>query len=87
MIGCCKDTIFFCNTSLFAPKRAESPVYRLLFPDDCYDELPGTAITAILTEVDTLPGAEVQMSVSNGDGDADTTQCRFGVSRHIVSTL
>ena len=61
--------------------------FDILFSYNCYNQLSGTAEVAKLTEVDPLPGAEIQSAIGDGNGDADTTQCRFGVGRHIVSTL
>ena len=61
--------------------------FDILFSYNCYNQLSGTAEVAKLTEVDALPGAEIQSAIGDGNGDADTTQCRFGVGRHIVSTL
>ena len=58
-----------------------------LLSNNCYYQISGTAIISVLTEVYPLPSAEVQATISNGDGDADTAQRRFGVSRHIVSTF
>ncbi len=34
-----------------------------------------------------MPGAEVQTAIGDGDGDANTAKCRFGVGRHIVCTF
>ena len=59
----------------------------LLFSNNCYYQLSGTAEIAELAEVDPLPSAKVQAAIGDGDGDADTAQRRFGVGRHIVSTL
>ena len=61
--------------------------FDILFSYNCYNQLSGAAEVAKLTEVDALPGAEIQSAIGDGNGDADTTQCRFGVGRHIVSTL
>ena len=58
-----------------------------LFAYDCHYQLPGTTIIAVLAEVDALPSAKIQTAIGDGDGDADTTQCRFCMSRHIVSTF
>ena len=59
----------------------------LFFSNNCYYQLSGTAEIAELAEVDPLPSAKVQAAIGDGDGDADTAQRRFGVGRHIVSTL
>ena len=61
--------------------------FPFLFSYNCYYQLSGAAIVAELAEVDALPSAEVQSAISDGDGDTDTAQRRFGVSRHIVGTL
>ena len=47
----------------------------LLFSNNCYYQLSGTAEIAELAEVDALPCAEVQTAIGDGDGDADTAQC------------
>ena len=69
----------------------ESSAYRRIthasFSNNCYYQISGAAVVAELAEVDSLPCAEVQTAIGDGDGDADTAQCRFGVSRHIVGTF
>ena len=57
------------------------------FAYDCYYQLSGTAVIAVLAEVDTLPGAEIQASIGDRNGDADTAQCGLGVSRHVIGAL
>ena len=60
--------------------------FRLL-SYDCYYQLSGTAVIAELAEVDTLPSAEVQSAIGDGNGDTDTAQRRFGMGRHIIGTF
>ena len=50
-------------------------------------QFSGTAVIAVLAEVDALPGAEIQTSVGDRNGDAYTAQRGLGVSWHIIGTL
>jgi len=58
-----------------------------LFAYDCYHQLSGTTTITIFAEVDTLPCAEIQVSIGNRNSDADTAQRGLGVSWHIISTF
>ena len=59
----------------------------MLLSNYCYYQLSGTTVIAELAKVDSLPSAEVQAAIGDGDGDADTAQCRFGMGWHIVGTF
>ena len=53
--------------------------YLLIFhnslSNNSYYQFSGTTEIAVLAEVDTLPSAEIQASVSNGNCNANATQC------------
>lgn len=73
---------------MYSDSCAENPrTLSILLSYNRYYQLPGAAEIAELTEIDALPRAKVQPTTGNGDGDTDTTQRGFGVSRHIVGTL
>ena len=46
--------------------------------------MSATSVVAELTKIDALPGAKVELSVSDGDVDAHTGNDALGVSGHIV---
>ena len=54
---------------------------------NCYDQLSWTAIRAVLTEIDSLPGTEVETTVGDGDGEADAAEDGLGMSWHIVGSF
>ena len=49
--------------------------------------MSAASVVAELAEVDALPGAKVEPSVSDGDVDAHTGNDALGVSGHIVTSL
>ena len=58
-----------------------------LFPDDCHDQSPSTPVVSIFAEVDALPRPHVQTAIGDGNRQADSAECRLGMSRHVVGTF
>ena len=58
-----------------------------LFADDGGDELPLSAVVAVFAEIDSLPGAEVEVAFGDGDGDAHAAQDGLGVGGHVVGAF
>jgi len=54
---------------------------------NCYHQLSGTAIIAVLAEVYALPSAKIQTSVSNRNSNTDTAQRGLGMGWHIISSF
>ena len=46
--------------------------------------MSAASVVAELTKIDTLPGAKVEPSVSDGDVDAHTRNDALGMSGHVV---
>ena len=67
--------------------QGEPEVRFGLFPNNRYNQFPGTTVIAVLAEVDALPSAEIQAPVSNGNGQTDTAQRGLGVSRHVIGSF
>ena len=57
-----------------------------LFVNRSYDTALAT-IVAKLAKVDTLPGAEVETAIGNGNGERGPEERALGMSRHIVGSL
>ena len=62
-------------------------MFTCLFSNNRDDKSSCAAVVAVFVEIDALPGAEVQSTVGDGDGEAHTTQNRFCMSRHIVQSF
>ncbi len=58
-------------------KGYPSPYHRSHHPS-------GSAVVAELAEVDTLPRAEVQVAVRDGDVEAHAEHAALGMRRHVV---
>ena len=58
-----------------------------LFSNYRYYQFSCSTIVAIFTEVDTLPGSQIQMPVGDGNSQAYTTQSRLCMCWHIISTF
>ena len=56
----------------------------MLFSDEGGHDAPPSAVVAELTEVDSLPRAQVQSPVGNGNREAGSHQGRFGMGGHVV---
>ena len=76
--GQCLDTLFF-----------GFRLYRLsiLLSNNRYYQFSGTAVISIFAEVDTLPSAKIQTTVSYGNSNTDTAQRGLGMSGHIIGTF
>ncbi len=49
--------------------------------------MPLPAVFTKLAEVNTLPSAEVQSAVGNGNGKAHAEERALGVGRHVISSF
>ena len=62
-------------------------VISFLFSNYRYYQFSCSTIVAIFTEVDSLPGSQIQMPVGDGNSQAYTTQSRLCMCWHIISTF
>ena len=58
-----------------------------LFAHYCSNNVSRTTMVAKFTQVDTLPCAEVETAVGDGDGEASTEEGALGVGRHVIGSL
>ena len=58
-----------------------------LFSNDCYYQFSRPTVITVLAKVDALPSSHIQTPVGDGNGQAHTTQSRFRMSGHVISTL
>ena len=59
----------------------------ILLSNNRYYQFSGTAVISIFAEVDTLPSAKIQATVSYGNSNTDTAQRGLGMSGHIIGTF
>ena len=58
-----------------------------LFPDDRCHQLTYAAVVTVFAEVNTLPGAEIETALGDGNGQADTAESGLGMGWHIIAAL
>ena len=62
-------------------------VISFLFSNYRYYQFSCSTIVAIFTEIDSLPGSQIQMPVGDGNSQAYTAKSRLRMSWHIISFL
>jgi len=53
----------------------------------CDNDAARTAVIAVFAQVDSLPDAEHQLAILDGDAERCAEECRLDVGRHVVRSL
>jgi hypothetical protein len=62
-------------------------IFFFQFSLKSHDNTPSPAVIAVLAEPQTLPCAQIETSIRDGNGDRYAKQARFYVSWHIVASF